>query len=139
MNGDHYVSQRNFGNGSAPTIDAPATDAVDELRQLTAELQASRTRIVEATDAARRRIERDLHDGAQQRFVTASMQLGLALRAVERGDVTELTEQLASVRAELDGGLAELRDLASGIHPTVLSDRGLRPAVERWSHAAACP
>jgi len=130
MNSDHFVSQRNFGNGSAPTIDAPATDAVDELRQLTAELQASRTRIVEATDAARRRIERDLHDGAQQRFVTASMQLGLALRAVERGDVTELTEQLASVRAELDGGLAELRDLARGIHPTVLSDRGLRPAVE---------
>ena len=61
------------------------------------------------------------------------------MRAVERGDVTELTEQLASVRAELDGGLAELRDLASGIHPTVLSDRGLRPAVERWPHAAACP
>ena len=111
-------------------MDPPPSRPVDELRELTAELQASRTRIVEATDVARRRIERDLHDGAQQRFVTASMQLGLALRAARRGETAGLAEQLALVRAELDGGLAELRDLARGIHPAVLSDRGLRPAVD---------
>ena len=111
---------------NAPPIDA----ALDELRELAAELQASRTRIVEAGDEARRRIERDLHDGAQQRFVTASMLLGVAIRAAERGDAEGLAEKLGRVREELDGGLAELRDLARGIHPTILTDRGLRPAVD---------
>ncbi|HET8948924.1 MAG TPA: histidine kinase [Solirubrobacteraceae bacterium] len=104
--------------------------AVAELQALAAELQASRTRIVEAGDEARRRIERDLHDGAQQRLVTASMLLGVAMRTVARGEADGVAEQLARVKAELDGGLAELRDLARGIHPTVLSDHGLRPAVD---------
>jgi signal transduction histidine kinase len=112
------------------TTHATPTAAVAELQELAAELQASRTRIVEAADEARRRIERDLHDGAQQRLVTASMLLGVAMRGVARGDTAELAEKLARVKAELDGGLSELRDLARGIHPTVLSDRGLRPAVD---------
>ncbi len=113
-----------------PVGHAASSEALTELRELTDELQASRTRIVEAADDARRRIERDLHDGAQQRFVTASMQLGMAIRAVRRGDFDQLAQRLAGVRAELDGGLAELRELARGIHPTVLSDHGLRPAVD---------
>ena len=103
---------------------------VDDLRELAAELQASRIRIVEAADEARRRIERDLHDGAQQRFVTASLQLAIATRAAERGDLAGLAEQLGRVREELQGGLAELRDLARGIHPALLSEHGLRPAVD---------
>jgi signal transduction histidine kinase len=111
------------------TTHATHTAAFSELQELAAELQASRTRIVEAGDEARRRIERDLHDGAQQRLVTASMLLGVAMRGVARGEAADLGEQLARVKAELDGGLAELRDLARGIHPTVLSDRGLRPAI----------
>jgi signal transduction histidine kinase len=111
--------------------DASAIDgALDELRELTAELQASRTRIVEAGDEARRRIERDLHDGAQQRFVTASMLLGSVIRAVARGEHDQLPDTLARIRDQLDAGLAELRELAHGIHPAVLSDRGLRPAVD---------
>ena len=114
----------------APANGAAPTEALAELRELAAELQASRTRIVEAGDEARRRIERDLHDGAQQRLVTASMLLGVAIRGAEGGETAELGEQLALVKAELDAGLGELRELARGIHPTVLSDRGLRPAVD---------
>jgi signal transduction histidine kinase len=107
-----------------------ANGALEELRSLTAELQASRTRIVEAGDDARRRIERDLHDGAQQRLVAASLQLAMALRAAERDGLEEIAERLRGVREELEGGLAELRDLARGIHPAVLGERGLRPAVD---------
>jgi signal transduction histidine kinase len=110
---------------------ADGTDpALDELRELTLQLQASRTRLVEAGDDARRRIERDLHDGAQQRFVIASMLLRNVIRSAERGEVEGIADELGQVRDELDGGLAELRDLARGIHPTVLSDRGLRAAVD---------
>lgn len=105
-------------------------DGLDELHELAAELHASRIRIVEAADEARRRIERDLHDGAQQRFVAASIQLGIATRAAERGDLAGVAEQLSRMREELQGGLAELRDLARGIHPALLSEHGLRPAVD---------
>ncbi len=116
-----------------------ATDALAELRELAGELQASRTRIVEATDEARRRIERDLHDGAQQRFVAASMLLGAASRNVARQEFDGLAEQLAQVRTQLDAGLAELRDLARGIHPTVLSDRGLLPAIDALAARSGVP
>ena len=101
----------------------------------TAELQASRTRIIEAADDARRRIERDLHDGAQQRFVAASMLLGLARREASGAD-DRLTDLLTRLAQELEAGLAELRELAHGIHPAVLTDRGLRPAVDAL--AARC-
>jgi signal transduction histidine kinase len=121
-------------------VDATVVDrALEELRELTSELQASRTRIIEAGDAARRRIERDLHDGAQQRFVTASMLLGSLIRAVGRGERDDLAEQLARARSELDAGLAELRELAQGIHPSVLSDLGLRPAVDALVSRSAVP
>ena len=126
MSGAHSHVHTHLADGDTPAIDA----ALDELRELTAELQASRTRIVEAGDEARRRIERDLHDGAQQRFVSASMMLGTVIRAVEHGDFERLSDKLERVRDELNAGLAELRDLARGIHPTVLSDLGLRPAVD---------
>jgi signal transduction histidine kinase len=120
--------------------EAPALEsALDELRELTAELQASRTRIVEAGDAARRRLERDLHDGAQQRFVTASMLLGSLIRAVGRGEGGDLAGALARIRGELDAGLAELRELAQGIHPAVLSDLGLRPAVDALVSRSSVP
>jgi signal transduction histidine kinase/DNA-binding CsgD family transcriptional regulator len=85
-------------------------------------------RIIAATDAERRRLERDLHDGAQQRLVS----LALALRAVEAAltnDPEAARHQLASAREELALALDELRDLARGIHPAVLRDRGLGPAL----------
>jgi signal transduction histidine kinase len=93
------------------------------------QLAASRARIVEAGDAERRRLERNLHDGAQQRLVS----LALALRDVERrlGDDAEAAGRLlASAREELALALEELRALARGIHPAILTDRGLGPALE---------
>jgi signal transduction histidine kinase len=100
-----------------------------------AELQASRTRIIEAADEARRRLERDLHDGAQQRFVSASLALRLAMRAVD-GDTRA---ELQRVADELDAGLAELRELAHGIHPAVLSHRGLRAAIDALAARSSVP
>lgn len=93
------------------------------------ELEASRARIIAASDRARRQLERDLHDGAQQRFVTATMTVGMAEHKLNGHD-PELALLLAEVRAELDAGLKELRELARGIHPALLADRGLDAALE---------
>ena len=105
---------------------------------LTAELQASRVRIVEAADQARRRLERDLHDGAQQRFVSASMLLGL-IRRRAHGHDAGFADLLARLAGELDAGLTELRELAHGIHPAVLTDRGLRAAVDALAARSPVP
>jgi signal transduction histidine kinase len=93
------------------------------------QLAASRARIVEAGDAERRRLERNLHDGAQQRLVSLALNLRLAARACDPDDAAALA---AFERAgdELSQALEELRELARGIHPAVLSDRGLEPAIE---------
>jgi PAS domain S-box-containing protein len=101
-----------------------------------AELEASRARIVEAADATRRRLERDLHDGAQQRLVSAALALRLAQSRARRSD-RELAELLEGAADELAAGLAELRDLARGIHPAVLTDHGLPGALTAL--AARCP
>jgi signal transduction histidine kinase len=114
------------------------TRAADGGTDLAAELQASRTRIVEAADEARRRLERDLHDGAQQRFVAASLYLRL-LRGRLDGELGPLREELDRVGAEIDAGLAELRELAHGIYPAVLSDRGLRAAVDGLAARSGIP
>jgi signal transduction histidine kinase len=92
------------------------------------ELAASRARLVEASDEARRRIERDLHDGAQQRLVAARLELTLLGRRLADAPVNTRAS-LDRAREQLDSGLSELRDLARGIHPTVLTDRGLEPAL----------
>lgn len=92
------------------------------------EVEASRARIVEAADAARRRLERDLHDGAQQRLVALALNLRLVR---DRLDVNpeEAVELLDKSRTELELATAELRELARGLHPPVLTDRGLGPAL----------
>src|SRR3954453_19946771 len=100
------------------------------------ELRASRARIVAAADDARRRIERDLHDGAQQRLVTLRLQLSLARRRMAT-DPDAAAVMIEDVGEELRLALAELRELARGIHPATLSERGLRPAVEAL--ASRCP
>jgi signal transduction histidine kinase len=102
------------------------------------QLAASRARIVEAADAERRRIERNLHDGAQQRLVS----LALALRSAEarlRGDPEGAERLLARAREELALALEELRALAHGIHPGILSDRGLGAALEQLAARAPLP
>jgi len=93
------------------------------------ELAASRARLVQAADEARRRIERDLHDGAQQRLVAAALELTLLERRLER-DPEDARSILARIREQLECGLAELRDLARGIHPAVLTERGLEAALD---------
>ena len=103
-----------------------------------AELAASRARLVETADAARRRIERDLHDGAQQQFVAAALELALLEQRLAR-DPDSAGAVLTRVREQLDRGLGELRDLARGIHPTVLTERGLEAALEALVQRAPLP
>lgn len=91
------------------------------------DLAASRARLVQAADDARRRIERDLHDGAQQRLVAAALELALLDRRLDGDDSAR--RALAKAREHLADGLAELRALARGIHPAVLSERGLEAAL----------
>ena len=102
------------------------------------ELAASRRRIVEAGDAERRRLERNLHDGAQQRLVGLSMGLRLAQRKL-RDEPAEADELLAATSAELTEAIADLRELAQGIHPAVLTDRGLGEALEVLAARAPIP
>jgi PAS domain S-box-containing protein len=102
-----------------------------------AELEASRARIVAAADAARHRIERDLHDGAQQRLLVASLHLRAAERAAQQN--RDFLPLMKAARTELDAGMAELRELARGIHPTLLTMRGLIPAVEALTLRSSVP
>lgn len=102
-----------------------------------AELKASRARIVEAGYTARRRIERDLHDGAQQRLVMLALQLRIARSQIS--DDHAAAELLDEALDELDGATAELRELARGIHPAVLTEGGLRPALRALTARAAVP
>jgi PAS domain S-box-containing protein len=98
-------------------------------KQQEEELRASRSRIVAAGDEARRRLERNLHDGAQQRLVALSLALRLA-QARLASDPAAADELLSGASEELSQALEELRELARGIHPAVLTDRGLRAALE---------
>jgi signal transduction histidine kinase len=99
-----------------------------DLRARLEELRVSRLRIVEATDAARRRIERDLHDGAQQQLVALALELRLLHRRVE--DQPEITPLVDGLSERLSSALAELRELARGIHPSILTEQGLAPAID---------
>jgi signal transduction histidine kinase len=110
-----------------------------ELRARLDELQSSRARLVEVSMFERRRLERDLHDGAQQRLVALSLQLGLARRSLDAGDGVAAVSMLDAARDELARALEELRELARGIHPAVLTDRGLEAALEALAERAPLP
>jgi signal transduction histidine kinase len=101
-------------------------------------LAASRARIVEAGDAERRRLERNLHDGAQQRLVALALHLRLVLGALE-DDPERGRALLTDANAQLYEALEELRELGRGIHPAILTDRGLGPAVEALVTRAPFP
>jgi signal transduction histidine kinase len=101
------------------------------------EVRASRQRIVEAGDRERRRVERNLHDGAQQRLVTLS--LGLALLQQREDLVPEAREVLAQASGELRSAMSELRELARGIHPAILTEEGLAAAVESVADRSSVP
>jgi signal transduction histidine kinase len=107
-----------------------------EVRAQLAEVRASRTRIVQAADEERRRLERDLHDGAQQRLVGLALQLRLAQ------DQTRDPESLAALQqagVELEETMADLREFARGVHPTLLREDGLDAAVEALARRAPLP
>jgi signal transduction histidine kinase len=108
-----------------------------ELRARLEELRGSRIRILEAEQRERRRLERDLHDGAQQRLIALSMELG------ELGDQlpgdSDLGTRIDRARQEVTASLAELRDLAHGIHPAAVSDHGLAVALESVATRATIP
>src|SRR5215218_7044433 len=103
-----------------------------------ARLAASRARIVEAGDAERRRLERNLHDGAQQRLVSVALDLRLVGAKFEK-DPPAGRELLLRAQEQLAEGLTELRELARGIHPAVLTERGLGPAIESLAMRAPVP
>jgi signal transduction histidine kinase len=102
------------------------------------ELKASRSRIVASADETRRRIERDLHDGAQQRLVSLALRLQAAQAAVPP-ELDELSGILDSVAGELTQALDELREMARGIHPTILAEGGLAPALRALARRSSVP
>jgi signal transduction histidine kinase len=101
-----------------------------EARAQFAELRTSRARLVAASDAERRRLERDLHDGAQQRLVGLTLALRLILRHLDPEVSPRVAAGVEDAEAELGHAVDELRQLASGIHPAVLSDLGFAAAIE---------
>ena len=111
-----------------------ASELVEAKRRGLEELSASRRRIVEASGEARRQLERDLHDGAQQRLVSVSLDLQLLRKKVSDHAAAEMVD--ATVANLLDA-LTELRELARGIHPAILTDRGLVPALEALAGRSA--
>jgi signal transduction histidine kinase len=109
-----------------------------QLHERMDDLRDARARIIAAADAERRRIERDLHDGAQQRLVALSLTLGMAESRVA-ADPPGAVTLIAQAREEAQLAVKELRDLASGIHPALLSERGLGPALEALATRAPIP
>jgi len=110
-----------------------------EVRAQLEEVRASRARIVEFGDAERRRVERNLHDGAQQRLVSISLALGIARSQVGATSEQEIAVALDDAAAELRLALAELRELARGIHPVILSEAGLGPALVSLAERSPIP
>jgi signal transduction histidine kinase len=102
------------------------------------ELAASRARIVMAADEARRRFERDLHDGAQQRIVLLALELQNAEAMTPEGH-EELRQQLSHIGNGLAGALEDLRELSRGLHPAILSEGGLEPALQVLARRSAVP
>jgi signal transduction histidine kinase len=124
------------GAAAALALDNERLDAA--LRAKIGELRRSRERMLRIGLEERRRLERDLHDGAQQRLVSMALNIRLA-RAKLNEDPLAAEQLLASAGSELDSALAELRELARGIHPAVLTDRGLATALETLANRAPVP
>ena len=111
------------------------TSREHELSARVIDLRTSQARIIAAADAERRRLERDLHDGAQQRLVAVALNLGIARERMTRGD--DALDLVSEAGDEAQRAIGELRDLARGIHPAVLTERGLGAALR--DVAGRCP
>jgi PAS domain S-box-containing protein len=112
---------------------------ISDCRRAEAELKASRARVVAAGDAARRRIERDLHDGAQQQLVSLALTLRMLRGRLARADLEGAGALLAEADADLAQAIVELRELARGIHPALLTDGGLDPALRALVDRSVVP
>jgi len=110
---------------------------VEQVREQARQLEESRTRLVQAQVAERRRIERDIHDGAQQGIVTLISRARLARAQLQANSAAETT--LVALQADAERVMGELRELVSGIHPAVLSDRGLVEAIEERAERLPLP
>lgn len=119
-------------------LDSALQESLDEVRRQADELRASRVRIVEAGDAQRRRIERDLHDGAQQHLVALAVNVRLARQLADR-DPEQAKVMLDDLGSELQEAVQELRSLAHGIYPPLLAERGLPDALSAAANRAALP
>jgi PAS domain S-box-containing protein len=111
---------------------------ITDRKDAEADMRASRARIVEAADGARRKLERDLHDGAQQRLVELGLQLRMARAKIDANPM-EAAEFLDAAVEALTEATAELRELARGIHPVVLTEGGLRPALAALVDRSSIP
>ena len=125
------ITERKVQEGELHRLNAELHDRLEELA-------ASRARIVTAGDTERRRLERNLHDGAQQRLVSLAVTLQIALSKLDSDPAVTRTTLVAAVD-ELALAVDELRELARGLHPAVLNDRGLRAAVETLASRAPVP
>jgi signal transduction histidine kinase len=131
------VLEREIGSAARLAVDNERLQA-EVLAQLD-DLRASRARIVETGDAERRRLERDLHDGAQQRLLALSYDLRLARAAVDADGDRGLATLLASAGDEAQAALGELRELAHGIYPAILAEAGLASALATLAEQAPLP
>jgi signal transduction histidine kinase len=122
-----WLAAQLLGSNADPALTAQVT-----------ELEGARSRIIAAADAERRRIERDLHDGAQQRLVALALNLRMAEQRAEAGDPTAV-ELVRKAGEEANLALKELRDLARGIHPAILTNRGLPAALQDLASRATLP
>lgn len=134
----HLIRYGAAGHGIlAAALLAPSRTAGLEIR--VDDLTDQRDRGFDVASAERRRIERDLHDGAQQRLVALAMELGRARRKLDGGDTEAVRELLDGAHARAKEALVELRDLARGIHPAILTDRGLDAALSSLAARAPFP
>ncbi len=136
--GDLGARMPERGVGEIGVLERSFNTMASSLEQSREELAASRARLVAAGDQARRRIERDLHDGTQQRLVSLVLDLRAAEAAVPP-ELPELRAQLARVADGLAGALDELRELSRGIHPAILSEGGLGPALKALARRSVVP
>jgi signal transduction histidine kinase len=120
-------------------LDSALQESLAELAERNEELQASRLRIVTAADASRRAIERNLHDGAQQHLVALAVKLGLARQIAQDGETETVLALLEGLRGDVQATIGELRELAHGIYPPLLRDRGLGEALRTAALRSALP
>jgi PAS domain S-box-containing protein len=137
LDGEELDFEVRLAPAAADEVVAVVRDVTD-LRRAVRELEESRARVVAAGDDERRRIERNLHDGAQQRLVTVALHLHLVRRRLET-DPASVAQLVDSAQTELTLALEEIRELVQGLHPRLLSERGLEPALTGLAERALLP